>query len=210
MGSNIFPPTPSGAITSAYAANLPPGTMASAMNPGLRTAYVSQWNVSLQHSLSGSDAMELDYLGASGHKLVNVYDLAQCRPGASLFCDPASKPWLRYSALLYVNSSGTSSYEALFAKYEHRVTSGLNLRLEYSLAKALVDTFQSGQLYNQISDCRRCSKGPATFDVRDRAVENRSAVGSALAGACPDGRTRHWVSGRSRRSQPSLRDSRSS
>jgi hypothetical protein len=73
--------------------------------------------------------------------------------------------------LLYVDSSGNSSYEALLAKYEHRDTSGLNLRLEYTLAKALLDTFQSGQtLYNQITDCRRCSKGPATFDVRNRAV----------------------------------------
>jgi hypothetical protein len=171
MGLNIFPPAFSGGITSTYAANLPPGTMASAVNPGLRTAYVSQWNFSLQHSLSGSDSIELDYLGASGHRLVNVYDLSQCKPSANLYCDPASKPWPRYSALLYVDSSGNSSYEALLAKYEHRVTSGLNLRLEYTLAKALVDTFQSGQtLYNQITDCRRCSKGPATFDVRNRAV----------------------------------------
>ena len=191
MGLNIFPPAPSGVITSAYAASLPPGTLASAVNPGLRTAYVSQWNFSLQHSLSWSDSIELDYLGASGHRLLNVYDLDQCKPSANLFCDPASKPWPRYSALLYVDSSGNSSYEALFVKYEHRVTSGLNLRFEYTLAKALTDTFQSGTaLYNQISDCRRCSKGPATFDVRDRAVsslvwETPFGRGHRVGGALP-------------------------
>src|SRR5581483_5201940 len=87
--------------------------------------------------------------------------------------DPASKPWPRYSTLLYVDSSGNSSYEAFLAKYQHRVASGLDLRFEYTLGKTLTDTFQSGQaLYNQISDCRRCSKGPATFDVRDRAVSS--------------------------------------
>jgi hypothetical protein len=187
MGLNIFPPAPSGGITSAYAANLPPGTLASAVNPGLRTACVSQWNVSIQHSLSGRDVLELDYLGASGHKLVNLYDLSQCRPGADLFCAPASKPWPRYSALLYVDSSGNSSYEALFARYEHRVNSGLNLRLEYSLAKALTDTFQSGQtLYDQISECRRCSKGPATFDVRNRMV-------GSLVWEMPFGKGQHFA-----------------
>jgi hypothetical protein len=171
MGLNVFPPAPPGMITSAYAANLPAGTLASAVNPALRTAYVSQWNLSLQHSLGGRDSIELNYSGASGHKLLNVYDLVQCRPSANLFCDPATKPWPRYSALLYVDSSGNSSYQGLLTKYEHRVTSGFNLRFEYSWAKALTDTFQSGRaLYNQISDCRRCSKGPATFDVRHRAV----------------------------------------
>jgi Domain of unknown function (DUF4372) len=72
-------------------------------------AYVSQWNFSLQRSLSRSDSIELEYLGASGHQLVNVYDLDQCRPSANLFCDPATKPWPRYSALLYVDSTGNSS-----------------------------------------------------------------------------------------------------
>ena len=46
MGFNIFPPDASGGITSTYAANLPAGTTASALNPGLRTAYVKQWNFS--------------------------------------------------------------------------------------------------------------------------------------------------------------------
>jgi hypothetical protein len=93
--------------------------------------------------------------------------------------------------LLYVDSSGNSSYVALLAKYEHAVTSGLNLRLEYTLAKALADTFQSGQtLYNQITDCRHCSKGPATFDVRDRAVgslvwETPAGRGQRFGGGLP-------------------------
>ena len=191
MGLNVFPPAPPGVITNTYAESLPAGTLASAVNPDLRTAYVSQWNVSLQHSVSGSDSLELDYLGASGHKLLNVYDVDQCQPRANLFCDPATKPWPRYGAFLYVDSSGNSSYEALSAKYEHRMTSALDLRFEYTLSKTLADTFQSGQaLYNQISDCRRCSKGPATFDVRDRAVgslvwETPLGRGQRIAGSMP-------------------------
>jgi len=72
--------------------------------------------------------------------------------------------------VVYAGSSGNSSYAALIAKYEQRLGVGLNLRVEYVFAKALTDSWQSSVSINQISDCRSCSKGPATFDVRQRAV----------------------------------------
>jgi len=59
----------------------------------------------------------------------------------------------------------------LIGKYEHRTQRGLNLRFEYTFAKALTDAWQSSQTPgNQIADCRTCDKGPAGFDVRHRAV----------------------------------------
>ncbi len=156
-------------MTDDYATNLPRGIVATALNPDFRTAYVSQWNLSIQHGLGRNDLVDLDYLGASGHKLPNVSDISQCRPTADLFC--GAKTWPQYGALLYAQSGGNSSYEALIAKYEHSAAYGLNLRFEYALAKALTDTFQlTVAANNQISDCQACSKGPATFDVRQRAV----------------------------------------
>jgi hypothetical protein len=59
----------------------------------------------------------------------NVMDLLQCRPAPNLFCNPAAKPWPRYGLLLYGDSTGNLSYQALTAKYEHRTDRGLNLRL---------------------------------------------------------------------------------
>jgi hypothetical protein len=171
LGLNTFPPSPDGVLTDTYAASLPPGTVVTALNPKFRTAYLSQWNLSVQHSISENDSLELDYLGSSGHRLANVLDLSQCRPTADLFCSPAARSWSRYGLILYGDSSGNSSYQALLAKYEHRATYGLSVRFEYALAKALTDTWQSAlTIYNQISQCRACSKGPATFDVRHRAV----------------------------------------
>ena len=171
MGVNVFPASPAAALTSTYAANLPPGTIATALNPNFRTSYVNQWDFSIQHSFSRSDSVELGYLGASGHKLANVLDLSQCQPTASLFCPSGARPWPTYGLLLYGDSSGNSSYEATVAKYEHRAALGLDVRFEYTLAKALTDSYQSSlTIFNQISRCRGCSKGPATFDVRHRAV----------------------------------------
>jgi hypothetical protein len=141
------------------------------LSPNFRTSYVNQWNFSIQHSFSLSDSIELGYLASSGHKLANILDLSQCQPTASLFCSPAARPWPRYGLLLYADSTGNSTYEAVVAKYEHRAALGVDLRFEYTFAKALTDSYQSSlTIFNQISQCRSCSKGPATFDVHHRFV----------------------------------------
>ena len=88
--------------------------------------------------------------------------------------------------MLYQDGAGNSSNHAFIAKYEHRMDRGLNLRFEYTYGKALSDTWQAGNVSaNQVTDCRRCSKGPATFDTRHRAVT--SAVWQI-----PSGRRNGW------------------
>ena len=171
LGQNIFPAAPGGTLTSAYAASLPQGVSVSALDPAFRAAYISQWNVSIQHSIGAIDSVALSYLGSSGHRLPVMNDISQCQPTSDLFCNPAAKPWLRYSLIYYATSSGNSSYQAGIARYSHRMSHGLNLGFEYTLGKALTDAWQSTlNSVNQITDCRRCDKGPATFDVRSRAV----------------------------------------
>jgi hypothetical protein len=171
LGSNVFPLRPSTTLNASYAANLPPGTIAAGLDPSRRTPYVGQWNFSLEQGLGKSSSVELSYLGSSSHKLVNLTDISQCRPGSDLLCSPASKPWPRYSFLEWIDGSGNASYEGLVAKYQHRMARGLNLQFAYTFAKALADTWQSSLLpYGQITSCRSCSKGPAAFDVRQRAV----------------------------------------
>jgi hypothetical protein len=171
LGVNIFPPAPSAGLTNSYPSSVPPGTLVTLLNRNYRTTYAGQWNFSLQHNVSRNDFVELSYLGSSAHRLPNIIDLAQCRPTASLLCDPGTRPWPRYGLMGYVDSAGNSSNEAFISKYEHRMDQGLNLRFEYTFGKALSDTWQAGNASaNQISICQRCSKGPTNFDVRHRAV----------------------------------------
>jgi hypothetical protein len=73
--------------------------------------------------------------------------------------------------MLYQDGAGNASWQAFVGKYERRMDIGLNLRFEYTLGKALSDAWQSANSSaNQITVCRSCSKGPANFDVRHRAV----------------------------------------
>src|SRR5262249_30283331 len=143
LGVNVFPAAPQSGLTSSFAANLAPGTLVTLLNPAYRTAYASQWNLSVQHSAGRNDSVEFTYLGSSTHRLPNPVDMGQCRPAANLFCDPGTRPWPRYGLMLYADSAGNSSYEAFIAKYEHRTSLGLNVRVEYTLGKALSDSWQA-------------------------------------------------------------------
>jgi hypothetical protein len=171
LGVNVFPSAPSAGLTSSYASSLPQGTLVTLLNRDYRTSYASQWNLSIQHSLRRNDFLEFSYLGSSAHRLPNVIDAGQCRPTASLFCDPATRPWPRYGLMLSQDGSGNSSNQAFIARYEHRIDQGLGLSLEYTFAKALSDSWQAANVgANQVTICRRCSKGPTNFNVAHRLV----------------------------------------
>ena len=171
LGHNVFPLLTFPPISSNFAAGLPNGTNAFLLNPASKMPYISQWNLSIQHTFSNNDLVEADYLGSSGHRLQNRYDSDQCGVTATLFCSPATKPYARYAGLLTADFNGNSSYEAVIAKYEHRAAAGLNLRFEYTFAKALTDGWESGGgSQSQIARCRACDKGATSFDARHRAV----------------------------------------
>lgn len=171
LGQGVFPAAPAGAVTSSYSLSLPPGTPVSALDPSFRTGYSSQWNLSVEHSLSRSDYLEVSYLGSSGHRLPVITDLSQCRPAPNLFCGPAAKPWPNYGVIYWITSAGNTSYEALITRYTRRTNRGLSLHFDYTYGKTLSDAWESSLFTRaQIADCRACDKGPATFDVRSRAV----------------------------------------
>jgi hypothetical protein len=110
LGANIFPALPPLALDESYASRLPNGTTAFLLRPSDRTPYVNQWNFSIQHSIRPGDLIELTYMGASGHNQQHRYEGNQCRVGPDLRCDPATRPYLRYSSLLTADFSGNSSY----------------------------------------------------------------------------------------------------
>jgi hypothetical protein len=171
LGRNVYPPVTPAVLNGSYAASLPAGTLGSGINPTIRTTYVSQWNFSIQRHLGPDNSLELTYLGSSAHRIPNLTDISQCRPGPDLYCSADKKPWPRYDELVWIDGGGNASFESLIARYHHRTGRGLNLTFEYTLAKALASAWQASRSpHTQIADCARCDKGPANFDVRSRAV----------------------------------------
>ncbi len=172
LGQNVFPSSTYPALSTSTAASLPKGTTAFLLNPAGYIPYVNQWNLSVEHSMGANNSIEVDYLGSSAHHLQNRYDSNQCMPTATLFCSPSTKPYAQYAGLLTADFNANSSYEALYAKFNHRVSEGLNFRLEYSFAKVLTDAFEGPAVAtsSQIADCRACDKGFASFDQTHRVV----------------------------------------
>jgi hypothetical protein len=171
LGRNIFPPAPTNVVTGTYAANVPPGTQVSALDPSFNTTYSSQWNLSIAHYIGRNNFLEAAYLGSSAHRLPVLTDLSQCHPRSDLFCGAATRPWPPYGLVYWTTSAGNASSAMLIARYGRRANRGLSLHFEYTLAKTLSDAWESSLLPRaQIADCRACDKGPATFDVRSRAA----------------------------------------
>ncbi len=168
---NIFPAFRLPPIDANFARNLPAGTAPFLLNEDSPLPYISQWNLSVQRMLTGSDSIEVAYLGSSGHRLQNRYDLNQCVVGPDLGCNRATRPYPRYTSLLQADFNGNSSYNALAVKFNHRAGGGLNLRAEYTFAKALTDSWESGGATNaQITNFRGLDKDLASFDTRHRMV----------------------------------------
>ena len=170
-GVNIFPVIPLPPIDQDFARNLPSGLTPFTLQEEGRTPYVQQWNFSIQRMLSGNDMFELSYIGNSGHRQQNRYDNNQCVVGSDLRCDRATRPYLQYRAILQSDFNGNSNYNALIARFHHRMAQGIDLRTEYTFSKALYDGWElGGATNNQIANNRALDKGPTSFDVRHRGV----------------------------------------
>ena len=170
-GVNIFPVTPLPPIDENFASNLPAGITPFLLQEEGRTPYVNQWNFSVQRTLGDNDLLELTYQGNSGHRQQNRYDFNQCMVGSDLRCDRATRPYLQYRAILQSDFNANSNYNALIARYHHRMSRGIDLRAEYTFSKALYDGWElGGATNNQIATNRALDKGPTSFNVKHRAV----------------------------------------
>ena len=136
------------------------------MSTTSRIPYVTQWNFSLQHSIKTNNMVELDYLGAEGHKGQNRYDVDQCVPDTTLYCNPATRPWPRYVGVLMYDNNGNSEYNALVVKFRHQFSQGLTFLADYTYSKSLLDGYEgaTGQ-DDQITTCRRCDWGLSAANV---------------------------------------------
>ena len=170
-GVNIFPVVPLPPIDENFARDLPHGITPFTLQEEGRTPYVQQWNFSLQRTLGANDMLELTYLGNSGHRQQNRYDNNQCVVGSDLRCDRATRPYPRYRSILQSDFNANSSYNALVGRYHHRMSHGLDFRVEYTFGKALYDGWElGGATNNQIANNRALDKGPTSFNVKHRAV----------------------------------------
>jgi outer membrane receptor protein involved in Fe transport len=156
------------------------------VDPHLRTPYMENYNLNLQHQLGKRTVVEVGYVGSGGHKLFRFRDINQpgqaaidtYNYGANGCCVPrvfaATSP---YFYINYQESSANSNYNALQASWRindwHGVTSTVNYTWSHS-----IDTASDGEDFvpnaAQPNDSTNpgLNRGNSNFDVRHRFTWN--------------------------------------
>lgn len=181
--NGLFPSVSTGPIT--------PATLQSAlylvMPEKYRVPYIQNWVLDIQHQLTSTTVLDVDYEGSKGTRLlqrISANQPHQC--SISLGCNPATqtsatmqarRPFTNFGTVLEEQFTGWSNYNAMNIKLERRVP-GLNFLMAYSLSKLLDDKSASAAVtgdqagwfsvqntYNPRGDYAR-----ASYDVGQRFV----------------------------------------
>ena len=126
----------------------------------LRTPYVQNYNLNVQHELARGVALQIGYVGSAGRKLFRYRDINQVRPDGTV----------AFPAFVYVNqfeSTANSNYNSLQTSLRLAGFHGLNSTFNYTWAHS-IDNASDGQDY-----VPNASQPDNSFDTgRERASSN--------------------------------------
>ncbi len=136
----------------------------------LRTPYLHQFTVNVQHQLGASRLVEAAYVGSRGRNLIAGRDLNQPAPSRA----PLNlRPNPLFGDITVIESRASSEYDSLQLRYEQRLDRGFTMLAAYTLGKAEDDAsafFPSAGDPNFPQDSNNPSAefGRSNFDTRQR------------------------------------------
>jgi len=159
------------AINVARAAGLAPQTV----DHGFNNPYLQTWNLNVQHELKSDLGMMVGYFGSKGTHLTIRRNINQpvdgVRPYPALSESSPILPGTPLGNITQVESTGNSSYNALWITANQRFARGLQFNASYTWSKSLDYNSLSLQgVVVQDSNNLRGDRGLSDFDVRHRFV----------------------------------------
>jgi hypothetical protein len=140
-------------------------------------AQIQQWSFNVQHELTHSMVLEVNYQGSKGTHLPLYYNINQPPPGAGTVAQKqALRPYPQYGNINFLDAVGNSSYNGLLTKLQQRYSNGLSFLLSYTAGKSIDNT--PGTPYN-VQPSRSTAANPKNlagerglsgFDIRSRFV----------------------------------------
>lgn len=142
-----------------------------AVQRDFRTPYMQHWNFNVQQQLGQSRVLEVAYVGSKGTKLVSARDINQPLQPSALPFNP--RPVLQFADINILESRGNSNYHSLQAKFQQRLSQGLQLLASYTWSKSIDDasnffTSAGDPNFPQDSYNVDAERGRSNFDVRHR------------------------------------------
>jgi Carboxypeptidase regulatory-like domain len=151
-----------------------------AVSPNLKTPYVVNYNVNVQHSITNNLSLEVGYVGNHGARLQGISDINQCAPNQNPdLCNPTSGlpftdrlygvkfPYL--GIINFVDNFDRSNYNSLQTTLTQRISHGLEFTAGYTYGHGLDDgSLNFNGLPPQNSQNRGAEYASSDFDVRHR------------------------------------------
>jgi outer membrane receptor protein involved in Fe transport len=150
----------------------------------LRTPYIQNYNLNLQHELRPGSVLQISYVGSRGTGLFRVRDINQAilaTPGSTLTLQqrrPFNAQFPQFSFINYLETSANSNYNALQTTFKQRLTRGLNLYAAYTWSKSIDDASNGiysgtrGVSFPQDSHNLQAERAVSVFDLRHRFTLN--------------------------------------
>jgi hypothetical protein len=149
-----YPLSSTNAMPPPLATNPPVNTILVA-NPHLKLPRTYEWNVALEQEVGRNQVMSLTYIGAAGRDLLRTSNLFNPNPD--------------FQYVTVTDNSATSDYQALQAKFERRLSQGLQILASYtwshSIDIASTDTFNYLGAPSFIAN-PYIDRGNSDFDIR--------------------------------------------
>ena len=136
-------------------------------DPNLRTQYATNWFLGIQYALSTNWAIDANYVGSTGRKLYQEYDVN--RVNGNLLDGVFDRNNPSFGAFGFGQANGSSSYNGANLTVRKRYSHGLACQLAYTVGRA-VDTassFGRGLVFPDIYNLN-LNRGLADFDVRHK------------------------------------------
>ena len=170
LGQNVFPAMTQKTITQDFADNVS-GTIFT-LDTNLRTTYIEQWSLAIQHNLTKSTIAEIDYIGSQSRKLPIRWNADDCSIAGSYVCDQSVRPYKQFNYIYAAANEGSASYNAFVAKLQRQFSNGLSFVTNYTWSKVLSNTEQGGAPVgiNQRGTCLSCDRGMAGYNAPQRLV----------------------------------------
>ncbi|HKN82609.1 MAG TPA: TonB-dependent receptor, partial [Pyrinomonadaceae bacterium] len=159
------------AFTTAGLAGLAPNNVA----PDFDNAYVQSWNLNIQRELGRDLAVTVGYFGTKGTHLRISRNINQpingVRPFSTLSLSSSIRPGATLNNIVQIESTGNSSYNALWLTASKRLSRGFQFNASYTLSKSIdYNSLNSQGVIVQNSYNLRDSRGLSDFDARHRFV----------------------------------------
>jgi len=137
------------------------------VDPNLRTPYVMNFNLGIQHQFGNNYSLEVGYVGNRGERLTGFRDVNQANPATGINPYGIQYPWLGFINVM--SNDVHSNYNSLQTTLTKRLSHGVSFIAGYTYAHGLDNgSLNRFGLLPQNSQDVAAEYGDSDFDVRHR------------------------------------------